>query len=184
MNPRIDRRSFLKSTLAASAAFSLPARMHAAVEGANGDIRIAVIGFNGRGQDHIKGYLGSKGVRIVALCDVDRTVLEKGVAQLKGKNLEVATFTDIRKLLESKEVDAVSIATPNHWHSLAAIWACQAGKDVYVEKPGAHNIWEGRRMVEAARKYNRIVQHGVQLRSYEALQAAVSLLRKGVIGRV
>ena len=87
-------------------------------------------------------------------------------------------------MFDDKEIDVVTIATPNHWHALATIWACQAGKDVYVEKPGAHTIREGRKMVEAANKYNRIVQHGVQLRSSEALQEAVQHLRKGVIGNV
>jgi predicted dehydrogenase len=90
----------------------------------------------------------------------------------------------MRELFAQKDIDAVSIATPNHWHSLAAIWACQVGKDVYVEKPGSHNLFEGRKLVEAAHKYNRIVQHGVQLRSSLALQEGVSLLRKGVIGDV
>ena len=92
--------------------------------------------------------------------------------------------TDLRKLFERTDVDAVTIATPNHWHALATIWACQAGKDVYVEKPGSHNIFEGRQMVAAAKKYNRIVQHGVQLRSSEAIQEAVDHLRKGTIGDV
>ncbi len=96
----------------------------------------------------------------------------------------VATETDLRRVLEDKTIDAVSIATPNHWHALATIWACQAGKDVYVEKPGSHTVWEGRRMVEAAEKYGRIVQHGVQLRSSPALQEAVGKLREGIIGKV
>src|SRR5262245_47727232 len=113
------RRTFLKSSLATATAVSLPARVYSQVEGANSDIRVAIIGFNGRGQAHISGYLGKKGVRIVALCDVDKNVLEKGVKQLKAKNQDVETYQDIRKLLESKEVDAISIATPNHWHSLA-----------------------------------------------------------------
>ncbi|MBX5495174.1 MAG: Gfo/Idh/MocA family oxidoreductase, partial [Bryobacteraceae bacterium] len=94
------------------------------------------------------------------------------------------TETDLRRVFERKDIDAVSIATPNHWHALAAIWACQAGKDVYVEKPASHNVFEGRKLVEAAHKYKRIVQHGVQLRSSEALREAVELLNKGVIGKV
>ena len=94
------------------------------------------------------------------------------------------TETDLRKVLDRKDIDIVSIATPNHWHSLATIWACQAGKDVYVEKPGSHNVFEGRKMIEAAHKYQRIVQHGVQLRSSPALQEGVAHLRKGLIGEV
>src|SRR4051812_19032180 len=118
MSTKMNRRSFLKSTLAASAAVSLPARIYAAAPGANDAIRVGMIGFNGRGQDHIKNYLGLKGVRITAMCDVDTKVLDKGSAQLKDKSLPVETYQDIRKMLESKELDVVSIATPNHWHSL------------------------------------------------------------------
>jgi predicted dehydrogenase len=110
----ITRRSFLKNTALSAAALSLPARVYSAAEGSNGDIRIAVVGFNGRGQSHIQGYLGLKGVRIVALCDVDKNVLQKGVDQLKKKGQEVKTYQDIRKLLEDKEIDAISVATPNH----------------------------------------------------------------------
>jgi predicted dehydrogenase len=184
MNTNLTRRRFLQSTIAASAALSLPARLRAAAEGANGDIRVAVVGFNGRGQDHIKNYLGLKGVRITALCDVDSKVLEKGAAQLKNKNLEVETYQDIRKLLESKEVDVVSIATPNHWHSLGAIWAIQAGKDVYVEKPVSHNVWEGRQLVKAADAHQRIVQMGVQSRSGAGLAAALEWLKTNPLGKL
>ncbi|MEA3213261.1 MAG: hypothetical protein QOE70_6318 [Chthoniobacter sp.] len=184
MNPQLNRRSFLKSTLAATAALSLPARLRAAADGANSDIRIAVVGFNGRGQSHIDGYLGLKGVRIVALCDVDKGVLEKGIARLKGKNQEVEGYADIRKLLESKEIDAVSIATPNHWHSLGAIWAIQAGKDVYVEKPVSHNVWEGRQLVKAADAHQRIVQMGVQSRSGAGLASALEWVKSAPLGKL
>src|SRR5690606_30683822 len=109
--------------------------IYAAAEGANGDIRIGAIGFKGRGMSNINGLLGAKGVRLTALCDVDQGVLDKGRSHFAGKGFECETFTDVRKMLESKEIDAVMIATPNHWHSLAGIWAAQAGKDVYVEKP-------------------------------------------------
>jgi predicted dehydrogenase len=178
------RRSFLKSSVLTAAAVSLPARLRAAADGANGDIRIAVIGFHGRGQEHIKSYTKLSGVRIVGLCDVDKEVLDKGVAELKTKGHDAEGYTDLRKLLENKDIDAVSIATPNHWHSLATIWACQAGKDVYVEKPVSHNIFEGRKMVEAARKYNRIVQTGTQCRSHKGIQDAVAFLRSGKLGQV
>jgi predicted dehydrogenase len=182
--PTLNRRTFLKGSLAAAATVSLPARVRAQAPGANSDIRVAIVGFNGRGQAHIKGYLEQKGVRIVALCDVDKQVLEKGVAQMAAKNITVETFQDIRKLLESKEVDAISIATPNHWHSLGAIWGCQAGKDVYVEKPVSHNVWEGRQLVNAATKYNRIVQMGVQSRSATGLANAVKWAKGQPLGKL
>ena len=180
----MNRRTFLKSSLAASAGLSLPARIYSQAPGANGDIRVAVIGFNGRGGDHIGNYLKLKGVRLVALCDVDTAVLEKGRAQLAGKGTEVTTYQDIRKLLESKEVDAISIATPNHWHSLGAIWGCQAGKDVYVEKPVSHNVWEGRQLVKAADVHKRIVQMGVQSRSAVGLANALAWLKSAPLGKL
>src|SRR6478735_9069729 len=121
-----SRRSFLKQTLAATAALSLPARLRAASEGANGDIRIGGIGFRGRGMDDLKGLLGVEGVRLTALCDCDSSVLDKGKAFFEGKGQSgVQTYADLRKLIDDKNVDAVMIATPNHWHSLAAIWAIQ-----------------------------------------------------------
>jgi predicted dehydrogenase len=152
---------------------------------ANDRIRVAVLGVNGRGKDHIKAFQSLPGVEVATLCDPDRNVAdERALEFFDAYNKTVRVEQDLRRVLDDKEIDAVSIAAPNHWHALAAIWACQAGKDVYVEKPGSHNIWEGRRLVEAAQKYQRIVQHGVQLRSSEALQEGVDLLRKGVIGRV
>ena len=184
MPSQFTRRSFLKSTIAASAAVSLPARIYAAAPGANSDIRVGVIGFNGRGQAHIQGYLGRKGVRITAMCDVDSTVLDKGTLQLKNKSLQVEAYQDIRKMLESKELDAVSIATPNHWHSLAAIWAIQAGKDVYVEKPVSHNVWEGRQLVMAADKYQKIVQMGVQSRSATGIADAIEWQKSLPLGKI
>jgi len=173
------RRNFLVTSAAASV------HVMAGKAAASDRIRVATIGLNGRGKDHIKGFLAQPDAELVALCDVDRQVLDKRAGEVeKAAGRRVKTYTDLRKLLEDKDIDAVSIATPNHWHSLAAIWACQHGKDVYVEKPASHNIYEGRKLVEAAHKYKRIVQHGVQLRSSEALREGVELLRKGVIGDV
>jgi len=178
----ITRRNFLKSTVITAAAAGLPAYSWAQVAGANDDIRVAVIGFNGQGGSHINSLSKAKGARITALCDCDSEVLKKGAARL-GAGIE--TYTDIRKLLESKNVDAVSIATPNHWHALATIWAIQAGKDVYVEKPVSHNVSEGRRMVEFARKYNKIVQTGTQSRSSrDGIAAAVEYVRAGHLGKI
>lgn len=148
-------------------------------------IRLAVIGVRGRGWNHVNSFMQLPDAEVVALCDVDSAVLERRATEFQNKfGKPVKTERDMRKLFDDKEIDAVTVATPNHWHALATIWACQAGKDVYVEKPGSHNVFEGRKMVEAAHKYNRIVQHGVQLRSSEAIREAVDLLRKGVIGKV
>jgi predicted dehydrogenase len=152
---------------------------------ANDKIRIAVLGVNGRGKDHIAGFGSVPDAEVAVLCDPDRKVLAERAKSFETRyERKVDQMTDLRKVFERKDIDAVSIAMPNHWHSLAAIWACQAGKDVYVEKPGSHSIWEGRKLVEAAHKYNRIVQHGVQLRSSEAIQEGVEHLRKGTIGNV
>jgi predicted dehydrogenase len=152
---------------------------------ANSRVRVAVLGVNGRGKDHIAGIQRTEGAEVVTLCDPDLAVANKRAAEFQeryGRKPQVVQ--DLRNVFDDKSIDAVTVATPNHWHSLAAIWACQAGKDVYVEKPASHNIFEGRKLVEAAKKYNRIVQHGVQLRSSEALQEGVQLLRAGKIGNV
>jgi predicted dehydrogenase len=175
----LSRRSFLKTSLAGAAACSLSPRSWSQVRGANGDIRMAVVGINGRGESHISEFSKMNGVRLAALCDVDLDVLERRARNLNG----VQKYQDVRKLLESKEIDAVSIATPNHWHSLITVWACQAGKDVYVEKPCSHDVFEGRKCVEAARKYNRIVQHGTQSRSGGSAKLA-ALVKGGKYGRL
>jgi predicted dehydrogenase len=181
---RINRRSFLKSSALAAAAFSLPARSWSQVEGSNSDVRFAVIGFNGRGKDHMQTIGEVKGARITALCDADENVLRGGVAQFEKNGKQIEAFKDLRQLLESKNVDAVSIATPNHWHSLAAIWAIQAGKDVYVEKPVCHNVWEGRKLVEFARAHKKIVQTGTQCRSSSGIREAVAWVREGNLGKI
>ncbi len=181
----MNRRTFLKNSLLTTASLSLaPAFSRAQVAGANGDIRVAVVGFNSRGKSHIEGFRSLKGVRVVALCDVDQQVLEQAAAKLKADNTPVATYQDIRKLLESKDIDVVSFATPNHWHALGTIWAVQAGKDVYVEKPVSHNVWEGQQMVAAARKYNRLVQAGTQTRSSYGIREAIEWLRAGNLGKI
>ena len=178
------RRSFLKSSIATVSALSLPASLYSAAEGANDDIRIGIVGFNGRGQDHIGNYLNCKGARIVALCDVDSAVLDKGVAQLATKGHQATPYADVRKMLESKEIDVISIATPNHWHALSAIWAIQAGKDVYVEKPVSHNVWEGRQLVKAAAVHQRIVQMGVQSRSGAGIAQALEWVKNEPLGKL
>ncbi len=181
--PELNRRTFLTTTASTVATASLAAR--ASADGANDTIRAAVLGVHGRGKTHIEAFMGTKGVRVALLCDPDQELLQQRAKEFEGKyGVKVETETDLRKVFERKDIDVVSVATPNHWHALATIWACQAGKDVYVEKPGSHNIFEGRKMIEAAKKYNRIVQHGVQLRSSDAIREAVDHLRKGLIGKV
>jgi predicted dehydrogenase len=151
----------------------------------NDTVRVACVGVRGQGRSHIGAYSKMPNVEIAALCDIDESVLNTRLDAVEklGKK-RPAAFTDIRKLLEDKSIDAVSIATPNHSHTLQTIWACQAGKDVYVEKPCSHNIFESRQIVAAARKYNRIVQHGTNSRSTVALREAMEKLREGVIGEV
>ncbi|HEY6168477.1 MAG TPA: Gfo/Idh/MocA family oxidoreductase [Verrucomicrobiae bacterium] len=182
----LNRRNFLKTSLYTGTAVAFSAKSWAAVKGANDAIRVGVVGFNGRGNSHISGYrkLGAEGVRIAAYCDVDQKVLDRGLADAKKNKESAEGFRDMRQMLEKAQIDTVSIATPNHWHSLAAIWAIQAGKDVYVEKPVSHNVWEGRKVVEAARKYNRIVQTGTQSRSSSNIAEAVKLVKEGKLGKI
>src|SRR5205809_2536374 len=183
---RINRRSFLKNSAIAAGALALPTYSWGRVLGANDAIRVGIVGFGGRGKDHIEGMrsLEIKNVRIVALCDVDQKVLAAGCESFSKQNERVASFGDIRKLLEQDDIDAITIATPNHWHALAALWAVQAGKDVYVEKPVCHEVWEGNQLVKAARKYKRIVQAGTQSRSSFAIKQAVEWVRAGNLGRI
>lgn len=182
----ITRRTFLKNTSGALAvAMAGPTIIPASVFGANDRVRAAVLGVNGRGRSHINGFMEQENVEVVALCDPDLNILQERAKDFQEKfGKEVQQVQDLRRVFDDQNIDVVSVATPNHWHALATIWACQAGKDVYVEKPGSHNVWEGRKMVEAAEKYNRIVQHGVQLRSSAAIQEAIQHLRNGLIGRV
>ncbi len=174
----MDRRFFLMSSAAA-----LSSRVSLASP--NETLRVACVGVRGRGKSHIAAYSGMKNVEIAAICDIDEKVLGSRIADIEkaGKKRPQA-FTDFRKLLEDKSIDAVSIATPNHSHTLQTIWACQAGKDVYVEKPCSHNMFEAKQIVAAARKYNRIVQHGSQNRSSAGLQEAVQKMRDGALGDV
>ncbi|SHF00800.1 Predicted dehydrogenase [Mariniphaga anaerophila] len=165
-----------------------PTILPADAKGANDRIRVAVLGINGRGKSHISEIMGlskKANVEVAALCDPDMVILQERAKEFQKKyGKEVAIEQDFRKTYDDKSIDAVALATPNHWHALQTIWACQAGKDVYVEKPATHNIYEGKKMIEAAYKYNRIVQHGVQLRSSKAIQEAIKHLEDGLIGRV
>ena len=186
----VSRRGFIKGAtgLTAGAVLGLGVlkRSTAAWAGANDRIRVAVIGTKGRGRSHISELGALEGVEITTICDIDENIsAEKAkwmVQDLKFKQPKIEF--DLRKVLDDKEIDVVSIATPNHWHSLAGIWACQAGKDVYVEKPCSHNVWEGRQLVEAARKYDRIVQHGTQSRTAPAIREGMRKLQEGIIGDI
>jgi predicted dehydrogenase len=194
----IARRQFLQGSVAGGLAFALQGRATAGQSGAqapgpNGEIRLAVIGLGGintvggvggRGRQLVSRFRAVRGVRIVALCDVDQAILDHEVQQFKDRGESVAGYRDLRKVFDDPSIDAVAIATPNHWHALATIWACQAGKDVYVEKPFSYNIWEGRQMVAAARRYGRVVQVGTQRRSSPVLAEAFEYLRSGQLGAI
>jgi len=178
-----SRREFLKNGAKAAAVVAVPGRLRALdasarVRGANDRVRVAIIGLRGRGENHIQAYGALPNVDIAALCDIDDNVMSQRLVQVRKLGHQPKTYVDVRKLLDDKSIDAVSIATPHHWHALMAIWAMQAGKDVYVEKPCSHNLWEGRQLVRATAKYNRIVQHGTQSRSLASMQDAVKKLQQ------
>src|SRR3954470_1357712 len=182
---RQTRRVFLMQAAGAAAACGVLPRISRA--DVNSQIRMATIGFNGRGKSHIGGEGSNVGFRdeLVALCDCDSQVLDKTAAAFEKKNgRKLDKFTDFRRLLDRKDIDAVSIATPNHTHSMIAIAAAQAGKDVYVEKPVSQRVWEGRQLANASDKYKRIIQCGTQGRSCESIRNAVEYVRSGNLGRV
>jgi hypothetical protein len=180
---KLSRRDFMKGTMAVGAGLAL-AGPATRVLGANDEIRIATIGVGGQGSYHTRIFSEIPGVRYVAVCDADQNHVDGRVKFFADKGIKVDGYTDMRKLLDRKDIDAITSATPNHWHALTTVWACQAGKDVYIEKPASHEIWEGRKMVEAARKYDRIVQIGTQKRSSEAHPAAFAWIGEGHIGKV
>jgi predicted dehydrogenase len=192
MKPTLNRRAFLSRSLAAAgsaAALSHFPHLLAQNSSANNQVRVGVIGIRSRGNAHIKDFQAIPDVQIVALCDADSEILNNRVQETNSKyNLQGANkiqgHQDVRHLLDRKDVDAIVIATPNHWHSLLTIWGCEAGKDVYVEKPVSHSIWEGRQMVNAARKHNRIVQAGTQQRSCAAVQECARDIQNGRYGKV
>jgi predicted dehydrogenase len=175
-----NRRTFL----AASGMLALGTRL-ARAESPNERVRLAVVGVNGRGTELARGFARQQNAEIVAICDVDDATLAKPVEAVeKASQKAPRTEKDFRKLLDDKSIDALVVATPDHWHALITVMACQAGKDVYCEKPVSHNVVEGRRMVEAARKYKRIVQAGTQRRSTDAVREGVEYVQSGAIGKV
>ena len=186
-----DRRDFIKQGLLGAAGVTIgtigtTARSYAQIRGANDRINMAVIGIRNQGTVHLENLCGLKdshNVQVRTLCDTDERLFAKGVALVEQKTgTKPATEWDLHRVLEDKSIDAVSIVVPNHWHALAAVLACQAGKHVYVEKPASHNIWEGRRMIEAARKYGRHMQVGLNNRSSINVREAIAFLHGGGIG--
>ena len=187
---KVSRRNFIEKGVKSSAALAALGSLSfitrpERVWGANDRVRIAVVGIRGQGFVHVAGWSGVPNTEVAAVCDVDENIISQRLGDMAKQNLpKPKVYIDYRQLLEDKSIDAVSIATPNHWHSLMGIWGCQAGKDVYVEKPCSHAWWEGHQLVEAARKYDRIVMHGTQGRSAEGYLEGVRKLREGVIGDV
>jgi hypothetical protein len=184
-----SRREFLKTGAKVAAAITVAERLRTwdiprTVLGANERVRVAIVGLRGRGESHIRGYGALPNVEIAALCDIDDNVMRQRLPEVQKMGFQPRTYTDIRRLLDDRSIDVVSIATPHHWHALMAIWACQAGKDVYVEKPCSHNLWEGKQLVRAAAKYNRIVQHGTQSRSNPSMMQAVQQMQEGLLGDI
>jgi hypothetical protein len=183
----ITRRQFLAGSVAVASAFVVGTSSRR-VLGANDKIRVAIVGLGGQGNSHLGTYLGKEmhalNVRLTAICDADKDHLDKAATAADKAGFKVTAIQDLRKVLEMKDVDAIVTATPNHWHSLLSIWAVQNGKDIYVEKPLSHDIFEGRKVVEAAAKYNKIVYVGTQGRSDEALGEAIQWLQKGNLGKI
>lgn len=172
----LRRREFL-GTAALTTAAMMSGTASAA---ANDKVVVAVIGLGGQGKAHVKSYVGLPNVELAYVCDLDEARLAEGNKLAP----DAKPVSDLRKILEDKSVDAVSIATPDHWHTPAALLALAAGKHVYVEKPCCHNVREGRMLVETAKKYDRIVQHGTQSRSAPFIQAGIKMLRDGIIGDI
>ena len=175
----MERRKLL---ITGAAALSIGSRR---ILGANDRVRVGLIGLGGRGNAHLGSYLQIPGAQMAAICDVNQAARERANARIVKAGQEKATeFADMRKLFDSKDIDAVSMATPNHWHALGAIWAMQAGKDTYCEKPASYNPFESKQMIAAARKYKRMCQIGSQSRSTPHVIEAMQALKDGIIGKV
>jgi predicted dehydrogenase len=190
---RITRRRFLEDSMFATAAAIAAAgqarfarAQEAGKKAAPSDrLRVAVVGVNGRGMSHVRAFSQRPDTEVAMICDVDESTFAKAKQFVEGKTGKAPAFQqDLRKVLEDKSIDIVTVATPNHWHSLAAIWAIQAGKDVYLEKPVSHNVHEGRMVVQFARKHGRIVQTGSQSRSNPGMQQFIEYVRSGKLGKV
>jgi predicted dehydrogenase len=187
---RISRRELLERSMMAAVAAAAPALPAAAeapprAAGPNDILRVAVVGVKGRGLGHVSHFANMKDVHVAAVCDIDENVISSAMKTAEAKSgKKPAYYADLRKLLEDQSIDAVSIATTNHWHTLAALWTIQAGKDAYVEKPTSHNVWEGRKLIEAAKKYNRVVAAGTQRRSHASHLQAMEFMHSGKLGKL
>jgi predicted dehydrogenase len=180
----MNRRYFLMGTAALGGSFALKG-LASPLASPNDTIRIACVGVRQQGNRHLTQLTKMHNVEVAAICDVDESILKQRIdAVQKTTNKRPIAYTDVRKLLEDKSIDAITLATPGHWHTLMTVWACQAGKDVYCEKPGTHNMFESKQIVAAARKYNRLVQHGTYSRSGLVMREGIGKLREGVIGEV
>ena len=185
MSASFKRRQFLGTTLAGAGASLLQSTSSwASIRGANEDIRVAVLGVGGRGGNHVSEFSNLKGVRVVAVCDADYDHAVGSREKLAKKQHRADAYQDYRKVLERKDVDAVVIATPNHWHAPMSVHAAQAGKDVFVEKPVTHNIWEGQRLIDAAKKYNVMIMSGMQRRSSPGWHEAIKFVQDGELGKI
>jgi len=184
----LSRRDFLRDSaalLGAAAAAPVLLAEEKKVKDKNDQIHVACVGVRGQGKGHVAGYAGKNGCVVTTICDVDEAVI-KGAMDIakKGQGTEPKYVQDVRKVVEDPSIDVISIATPNHWHALAAIWGLMNGKHVYVEKPVSHNVSEGRRIVEAARHYKKLCQTGTQIRSGPGIREAIQFLHDGQLGKV
>jgi predicted dehydrogenase len=182
----ITRRTFVKGSLAASAAWGVPLIAPSRARAANDEIRVGIVGLGGRGTgSHLPSFQKQQGVTVVALSDPDEQRMANAAKIAESKyGQRVEQYVDMRSMFDRQDIDVIGNATQNYWHGLSTIWACQAGKHVYVEKPLSHYIWEGRQMVNAARKYDRIVQCGTQRRSQTSVAKAIQWIREGHLGRI
>ncbi len=180
----LHRRRFLTASAATAASLSALTATGAAAQ-PNERVQLAVMGVNGRGKDLLRGFSALDNVEIACICEVDDNVVPAALKAVNQRQKRAPRVErDIRRVLQDKSITALAIAAPDHWHALATVWACQAGKHVYVEKPISHNLVEGRRMVEAARRHNRVVQVGTQRRSAPHFASASEFVRSGKLGRV
>src|SRR5437899_8562671 len=190
----INRREFLQDSAALAALFagmgsfdSLEAAepKPAKKRDANDQLQVAVVGVHGQGMSHVGGYAGRHNCIVATICDVDSAVISRAMTSAEKAQHKTPKYEqDIRRVLDDKSIDIISIAAPNHWHALAAIWGLQAGKHVYVQKPVSHNVSEGRRIVQAAERYKRICQTGTQSRSNPGMRDAIEFLHSGKLGKV
>ena len=177
------RRNFVSRAALGAGLVSATSRKVPAQSGSSDSVNVGVVGIRGRGRTHYREFAAIPGVRVGYLCDVDERLFAEAISEVERiAGYRPRVETDIRRLLERKDLDAISVATPDHWHALMTIWGCQAGKDVYCEKPCSYTLLEGRRMVEAARKYGRMVQIGLQRRSWLRERSVARFVRDGGFG--